>query len=64
MTLALLVAPPRRPIIPTGDEVHIWTLRHDRSQVGEDARCAGVLSEAEVARFNRFEKRAPPRLPD
>jgi len=54
MTLALPIAPPRRSVIPTGDDVHIWTVRHDEARSHEDARRVGVLSDAEIARFNRF----------
>lgn len=54
MTLALLIAAPRRSVIPTGDDVHIWTVRHDEARSQEDAGLIGVLSDAEIARFNRF----------
>lgn len=55
MTLALLIAPPRPSVIPTGDDVHIWTVRHDDARShDEDARRLGVLSDSEIARFSRF----------
>lgn len=53
MTPAVQIPTPRGSVIPTGDDVHIWTVRHDDSQShDEDAR--GVLSDVEIAQFSRF----------
>ena len=44
-------------LVLTGDDVHIWTVRHDDSTLhDEDSRELGVLSDAEIARFNGFAK--------
>lgn len=49
---AHLIAAPRRSVIPPGDDVHIWTVRHDDARSSDED--ADVLSDAEMARFNRF----------
>jgi 4'-phosphopantetheinyl transferase len=55
MALALPIAASRPSAVPTGDAVHIWTVRHDDARShDEDARCLAVLSDAEVAQFNRL----------
>lgn len=53
MTIAVQIATQRSCVFPTGDDVHIWTVRHDDSRShDEDAR--RVLSDEEIAQFSRF----------
>jgi len=46
------IATPRRSVLPTGDDVHVWTVRHDHA--GSHDEDAGVLSDAEIVQFNRL----------
>jgi len=53
MTLAVQTSTQRATVVPTGDDVHIWTVRHDDSQ-SEDEDARRVLSESEIAQFSSF----------
>lgn len=40
--------------VPTGNDVHIWTVRHDERRPQDDARRAAVLNDVELARYSRL----------
>lgn len=37
-----------------GDDVHVWTIRHDDAASHDDDAALGVLSDAEIAHVSRF----------
>lgn len=53
MTLAVQISTPRCSVIPAGDDVHIWAVRHDDS-LSHDEDVRRVLSDVEIAQFSRF----------